>query len=333
MCASRSLCDVSLARRLTLARLALGAGASQFGAAAFADTRWPTKPLRIIVPFAPGGGADVSARVLAELFTPALGQSVIVENRPGAGSVIGVTAAARAKDGHTLLMASNSMVINALSNPQVQYDPAHSFDAIGMVSAQPLVLIVPASSRATNVHELITLAQASPGMTAGNSGNGTLAHLTSVLFAQQTGIQITPVAYKGESALLPEMIGGLVDFGFLNLPSVAPHLQSGRLRALAVSSPQPTDAVPDAPTLSALGYPDLQVQGWAALLAPKDTIAPTGLATLRNLLTQALQAESVKTRFAALRVTPFALSGQDSAQFLRDEARRYASALDLLNKT
>jgi len=321
-------------RRFFLTRLGAGTAAAFCvkSTPVLADTAWPAKTVRIIVPFAPGGGADSSARVLADLFAPTLGHSVIVENRPGAGSVVGVTAAARAKDGHTLLMASNSMVINALSNPLVDYDPVRSFDTIGMVSAQPLVLVVPASSKADTLDAFIALAKASPGMTAGNSGNGTLAHLTSILFANQTGIQITPVAYKGESALLPEMIGGLVDFGFLNLPSVAPHIQSGRLRALAVSSPQPTDAVPNAPTLRALGYPALQVQGWAALLTPKGTIPETGLVMLRKLLTQALASDRVKTRFAALHVTPFLLSGQDSLQFLQDEAERYASVLHVPGK-
>ena len=206
-------------RRALLACLAAGAALAP---RAFAATPWPSRAVRIVVPFAPGGGADSSARVLADLFSPRLGQGVIVENKPGAGSAIGVAAAAQARDGHTLLMASNSMVINPSLNPQVGYDPVRDFDAVGMVSAQPLVLVVPASADAKSLRDLIARAKASPGLTAGNSGNGTLAHLASEIFAGQAGVQITPVAYKGESALLPEMISGLVDFGFLNLPSAAP---------------------------------------------------------------------------------------------------------------
>ncbi|MBS0344431.1 MAG: tripartite tricarboxylate transporter substrate binding protein [Proteobacteria bacterium] len=294
---------------------------------AFASPAWPTKAVRIIVPFAPGGGADSSARVLADLLAPKLGQGVIVENKPGAGSAIGVMAAAQAKDGHTLLMASNSMVINPSLNPQLAYDPARDFDAIGMVSAQPLVLVVPASSPAKSIQDLIALAKSKHGLTAGNSGNGTLAHLASEIFAGQASVQVTPVAYKGESALLPEMISGLVDFGFLNLPSVAPHLKSGRLRALAVSSPQPVAELPGVHTLRSLNYPALEVQGWAALLAPKGTIPAEGLNQLEMLLAQALASDTVKARFETLNVSPFVMSRQATAKFLQDEAARYAAVI------
>ena len=313
----------ALSRRAVLAGLA----ATAFAGRAVAAAPWPSRSVRIIVPFAPGGGADSSARVLADLFAPGLGQGVIVENKPGAGSVIGVTAAAQARDGHTLLMASNSMLINASLNPQAGYDPVRDFDAIGMVSAQPLVLVVPAGSEAKSLKDLIALAKRKPGMAAGNSGNGSLAHLTSEIFAGQAGVQITPVAYKGESALLPEMISGLVDFGFLNLPSVAPHIQSGRLRALAVSSPQPAAELPGVPTLRSLGYPALEVQGWAALLAPRGTIPADGLAKLESLLAQALASDTVKSRFAAQNVAPFVMSRRATARFLQDETARYAAVI------
>ncbi|WP_225781402.1 tripartite tricarboxylate transporter substrate binding protein [Xenophilus sp. Marseille-Q4582] len=313
---------LALPRRRVLAGLA--ACAAAFSTRGFAASGWPTKAVRIIVPFAPGGGADSSARLLADLFAPALGQGVIVENKPGAGSAIGVAAAAAAKDGHTLLMASNSMVINPSLNPQLGSDPARDFDAIGMVSAQPLVLVVPAGAPAKSFQDLVAQAKAQPGMTAGNSGNGTLAHIASEIFAGQVGTQITPVAYKGESALLPEMISGLVDFGFLNLPSVAPHLQSGRLRALAVSSPQEVPELPGVPTVRALGFAALEVQGWAALLAPRGTIPAQGLARLESLLAQALQSQAARSRFALLNVSPFILSRSATTQFLQQETARYA---------
>ncbi|MBB3180849.1 tripartite tricarboxylate transporter substrate binding protein [Variovorax sp. Sphag1AA] len=317
----------NLNRRAMLALLAAGASVR-----AFAADSWPTKPVRIIVPFAPGGGADSSARVLADQFSPKLGQSVIVENKPGAGSAIGVIAAAQSKDGHTLLMASNSMVINPSLNPQIGYDPLRDFDAVGMVSAQPLVLVVPASSNIKTLQDLIAQAKAHPGeLAAGNSGNGTLAHIASEIFASETGVQITPVAYKGESALLPELISGLVAFGFLNLPSVAPHIKSGRIRALAVSSPQPVPELPNVPTLRSLKLPALEVQGWAALLAPKGSIPSEGLAKLEGLLTQALASETVKTRFASLNVSPMVMNRQATTQFLQAETTRYASVIKARN--
>ena len=289
---------------------------------------WPSRTVRIIVPFAPGGGADVSARVLAELLAPQLGQSVIVENRPGAGSALGVTAAAQSKDGHTLLMGSNSMVINPSLNPQIGYDVARDFDAVGMVSTQPLVLVVSANSPIRAMSDLVEQAKTRPGqVTAGNSGNGTLAHITSEIFASQAGIDISPVPYKGESALMPDLLGGLLTFVFLNLPSVAPHVKAGRLRALAVSAPQQVADLPGVPTLRSLNYPALEVQGWAALLAPKGTIPPEGLAKLETLLGRALASDTVKTRFAALAVAPVIMTRQATAQYLQAEASRYGNVI------
>lgn len=314
-------------RRHALMQLATAcaAGAAPFS---FAAESWPTKTVRIIVPFAPGGGADSSARVLGEILGPQLGQSVVVENKPGAGSAIGIAAALQAKDSHTLLMGSNSMVINPSLNPQIGYDVARDLEPVGMVSAQPLVLVVPATSSIKSVPDLIAQAKAKPGtLTAGNSGNGTLAHITSEIFASQTGIDTTPVPYKGESALMPDLISGLVSFGFLNLPSVVTHIRSGRLRALAVSSAQPMADLPNVPTLRSLNYPSLEVSGWAALLAPKGSIPPEGLAHLEGLLAKALASDTVKTKFAAIGVAPVVMTRQATAGFLQTEGARYAAVI------
>jgi tripartite-type tricarboxylate transporter receptor subunit TctC len=289
---------------------------------------WPTKSIRIIVPFAPGGGADVSARVLAELLAPQLGQAVIVENKPGAGSAIGVNAAAQSKDGHTLLMGSNSMVINPSFNSSIGYEVARDFDAVGMVSSQPLVLVVPTSSSIKSVSDLITQYKGKPSqLNAGNSGKGTLAHLTSEIFESETGVPLTPIPYKGESALMPDLISGQVSLGFLNLPSVAPHIKSGKLRALGISSPIPNADMPGVPTFRSLDLQSLEVQGWAALLAPKGSIPEDGLTRLEILLTQALSSEVVKNRFMALNVSPVIQSRQATAIFLRNESSRYGKII------
>lgn len=295
---------------------------------AAADGTWPTRTVRIIVPFAPGGGADVSARVLAEQLAPQLGQAVIVENKPGAGSALGVNAAAQSRDGHTLLMGSNSMVINPSFNPAIGYDVVRDFDAIGMVSAQPLVLVVPANSSIRSVQDLVTQYRGkSAQITAGNSGTGTLAHLAAEIFEAETGVAFTHVPYRGESALMPDLIGGQVSLGFLNLPSVAAHIRSGKLRALAVSSPQTAVELPGVPTFRALNYPSLEVQGWAALIAPKGTIPEEGLARLEGLLSRALASEAVKARFAALNVTPVMQTRQATKQFLQSEGMRYGAVI------
>jgi tripartite-type tricarboxylate transporter receptor subunit TctC len=289
---------------------------------------WPTKPVRIIVPFAPGGGADGSARVLAEVLAPQLGQAVIVENKPGAGSTIGVAAALQSRDGHTLLMGSNSMVVNPALNPKLTYDVARDFDAIGMVSQQPLVLVVPAESKAMTVADLVAQAKAQPGkLSAGNSGTGTLAHLTAELFAQETGTSLVSVPYKGESALMPDLISGLVSMGFLNLPSVIVHIRSGRLRALAVSSAQPVAELQNVPTFRSLKLQSLEVEGWATLVAPRGSIPPEGLARLEKLLAAALQSDAVKKRFAALSLEPFTSGREATARYLKAEGSRWGEVV------
>lgn len=313
----------ALRRRLVLA----GAAAGLVSRAASAAV-WPVRGVRIIVPFPPGGAADLTARVLAEVFSPELGQSVIVENRAGAGSAIGVTAAAQSRDGHTLLMGSNSMVINPALRPALEYDVQRDFDAVGMVTAQPLVLVVPASSTIRSVDDFIAAAKANPGkLTTGNSGYGTLAHLASELFAAGTGTVLAPVPYKGESALLPDLIGGLVSAGFLNLPSVVAQLRSGKLRALAVSSPQPVPELPDAPTFRSLNHPGLEVQGWAALLAPKGTIPVEALDRLAALLAGALASDAVRKKLTDLRVSPMPMDRAATARFLKTEGERYAAII------
>jgi tripartite-type tricarboxylate transporter receptor subunit TctC len=308
--------------------LAMAAGIAGAALPAVAAEPWPTRSIRIIVPFAPGGGADVSARVLAELLSPQLGQPVIVENRPGAGSAIGVNAAAQSRDGHTLLMGSNSMVINPSFNTAIGYDVARDFDAVGMVSAQPLVLVVPVTSSIRSVPDLIAQYKGKPAqLTAGNSGTGTLAHLAAEIFEAEAGVPLTPVPYKGESALMPDLISGQVALGFLNLPSVAPHIKAGRLRALAVSSPQPVPDLAGVPTLRSLNYPSLEVQGWAALLAPKGSIPEDGLTRLEDLLAKALASDTVKARFASLNVSPVSQTRAATSQFLRAEGARYAAII------
>lgn len=317
----------SLSRRRLL--LATSALAAIGGAAAQPAAAWPRQALRIIVPFGPGGPADLSARALGEALAPALGQGVVVENRPGGGSAVGVMAAAQARDGHTLLMGSNSMVINPILNSSLSYDVERDFDALAMVSAQPLVLVVPATSRIQSIHDLVAEAKASPpgALAAGNSGNATLAHLTAELFAMQAGVSITSVSYKGEAALMPDLIAGRVAFGFLNLPTLLPHLRAGRLRALAVSQAQEHPDLPGVAPLRSLGFAQLEVQGWAALLAPKGSIPADGLAQLEALLARSLASDAVVSRFATLGVAPVPSTRASTAQTLKAEATRWQQVI------
>jgi tripartite-type tricarboxylate transporter receptor subunit TctC len=312
--------DLGRRRALTV----LLAGVAAFGARfARAADSWPARPVRIIVPFAPGGPADGSARVLAEVMAPHLGQPIVVENRPGAGGVVGITAAAQSKDAHTLLMGSTSMVVTPSMVPNLPYDVMRDFDPIGMVSAQPLVLVVPASSPLRSVAELISAARVQPGqLTAGNSGNGTLAHLTAELFAAETGVSITSVAYRGESALMPDLLAGRVSMGFLNLPILLPQIRAGKLRALATTTREPVPELPGVQTFKALKFDNLEVQGWAALLAARG-IPEQGLARLETLLGQALASAPVRERFAAFGVTPVVSGRTKLREYMQSEADRW----------
>lgn len=315
-------------RRVLLASATAAAAFASLGLPAQAADAWPSRPLRIIVPFAPGGGADISARALAEALAPVLGQPVFVENKPGAGSAVGVALAAQSKDGHTLLMGSNSMVVNPLLRPGLGYDVERDFEAVGMVSAQPLVLVLPAAARPATVAELVAEAKAQPGrLSAGNSGNGTLAHLTSVLFELQTGTDLISVPYKGESALLPDLLSGQVALGFLNLPSVLPHLKAGRLKALAVSSPQALAELPGVPTFRSLGFPDLEVQGWAVLVAPKGSLPPAALAQLSTQLAAALGSEAVRAKLGGAGISTWVSTREAAAATLRAEGARWQKVI------
>ena len=319
-------CSFKPHRRGALVLLAGALSGIVVGTAHAADV-WPAKTVRIIVPFAAGGPADAAARILADLFAPQLGQPVVVENRPGAGSAIGVIAAAQSRDGHTLLIASNSMVINQSLNPSIGYDVARDFDAVGMVAAQPLMLVVPADSEIASFSDLISRYKGKDTLTAGNSGIGTLAHLAAEIFSAETGIPLTPVPYRGENALLPDLVSGRVSLGFINLPSVAPLVKEGKLRGLGVSSQQPVADLPNVPTFRALNHPSLEVQGWSMLVAPRGTIPAEGLARLEDLLARTLKSETVQSRFAALNQTPVAQPRDETGRFLKAEEQRYGEII------
>lgn len=315
-----------LMRRRTLAAIGLGLVSLRPVIANAADA-WPLRPVRIIVPFPPGGPADGSARVLAEAMAPQLGKPLIVENRAGGGGVVGITAAAQSKDGHTLLMGSTSMVITPSLVPNLSYDVMRDFEPIGMVSAQPLVVVVPGSSPLRSIDDLIKAARAKPGaLTAANSGNGTLSHLAAELFSSKTGVSITSVPYRGESALMPDLLSGTVSLGFLNLPITLPLVREGRLRALAVLTREAVPELPAVATMRSLGIDGLEVQGWAALLAVKG-IPEEGLARLESVLNQALGSAAVKQRFATFGVAPVVSGRAKLREYLQSEGERWGGVV------
>lgn len=286
---------------------------------------WPARPLRILVPFAAGGPADGLARMLAEQFSPKLGQPMVVENRPGAGGIIGTAAAAAANDGHTLLFGSISMtIVPHLQAQPVGYEVVRDFIPLGLVGSTPFLAVVPAASPIRDVAGLIAAARAGSRtpVTAANSGNGTLSHLAAELFNARTGARIESVTYRGEGVLMPDLLNGTVGMGFLTLSSVLPHIRAGRLRALAVAGPERLPELPEVPSFAEAGLPGLEVDGWQALFAPRMT-PPEGVARIMALLQEAMADPAVRARIAGFGVQPGTRDRAAFAALFPEEFRRW----------
>ena len=235
-------------------------------------SHWPTRFVRLIVPFPPGGGTDAVARVLTARLSEMWGQQVVIENRGGAGSNIGNEAAARAEpDGYTLLFATIALAINRYMYASLPYDPIADFAPIGVICDYPNVMIVPNASPARSVAEFIALARAKPGMTFGSSGAGTTPHLSGELFKRMAGIEMTHVPYRGTGPALNDLIPGRIDVMFNTIGATLTHVRGGQVRALAVTSAQRFPTAPELPTVAESGLPGFEVMGWYALAAPART--------------------------------------------------------------
>jgi tripartite-type tricarboxylate transporter receptor subunit TctC len=313
----------SVARRRALAAILVAV--TGLVPALAAAQAWPTKAVRVIVPFPPGGAADASARVLGEVMAKSLGQPIVVENRPGAGSIVGTQAAAQSNDGHTLLMGSTSMTILPALRHDLAYDVQRDFQPISMVSAQPLVLAVAAGSPIKTLEDVVARGKTGD-LTSGNSGNGTLSHLTTELFNLKMGTKIVSVPYKGENALVPDIVGGTIGMGFVNLPSALPLLKAGRLRAIVVTSAAPLPELPGIRTLKAAGMQEGVIEGWAALFAAKDVPA-AGVQRMEQALRQALADPAVKERFASLGVEPRPGTQAQLRDYVKTETARWGEVV------
>jgi tripartite-type tricarboxylate transporter receptor subunit TctC len=304
--------------------IALGAAAMLGPQTARAQAAWPTRPVTVIVPFAPGGAGNGSVRILAELIGPQLGQSIVVENRPGAGGITGTQAVAQSSDDHLLLMGSTTMTILPALRSDLPYDAARDLQPVGMISSQPQVFAVAANSPLKTLDDLVTKGKGKD-LTAGNAGVGTLSHLATELLNRKLGLQIMPVPYKGDALLIPDVASGNLSMGILNLPVALPLIQAGRLRALAVTSAQPVAALPGVPLLKSLGD-EFVITGWAAMLAAKNVPA-SGIERFGTLLRAALGDAGVRDRFAAFGVTPEIATPAQLRDFLRAETARWGEVV------
>jgi len=238
-----------------------------------AQQDFPSKPVRLIVPFPAGGGVDIVARSLAPHLTERWGQQAVVDNRPGAGTTLGADLAAHAApDGHNLLLTNTAHAINATLFRKLPYDPVRDFEPISLVATQPSVLVVNTALPAKSVKELIALAKSRPGqLNYASSGNGTPPHLSAAMFENLAGVSLNHVPYKGAAPALTDLLAGQVQLMFATIISVTPQLPSGRIRALAVTSPKRSAALPDVPTIAESGVAGYEATAWFMLLAPAKT--------------------------------------------------------------
>jgi tripartite-type tricarboxylate transporter receptor subunit TctC len=289
---------------------------------------WPTRPVRIIVPFAAGGPADILARLLAENLSGKLGQPVVVENRGGAGGIIGTQAAAQSNDGHTLLFGSVSMtVVPHLQAQPVAYDVARDFTPLGLVASAPFVLAVAANSPLRDVAGLVAAAKARPGaLAAGNSGRGTLSHLALELFNERAGVRIEPVSYRGEGVLMPDLVNGTVAMGFVSLSSALPLIREGRLRAIAALGEARLEALPDVPTLAEQGIAAVEVDGWQALFATP-SVPAAAADRLAALLAEALADPAIAARIRGFGLLPARRDRAAFATAFVEEYRRWGEVV------
>jgi tripartite-type tricarboxylate transporter receptor subunit TctC len=321
----------SLTRRHWLAACAALTAAP---GAAWAQSTWPNKPVRVVVPFAPGGTTDILARALAPELSQAFGQQFIVDNKPGAGGNVGSDQVAKsAADGYTLLMGTvGTHGINQSLYPKMPFDPIKDFAPITLVAGVPNVLVMnPAKAEAAgikNVADLIKYAKANPGkLNMASSGNGTSIHLSGELFKSMTGTFLVHFPYRGSGPALLDLIGGTMDLMFDNLPSAMPQIKAGKLKALAVTTAQRSAALPDVPTIAEAGpVKGFEASSWFGLLAPVGT--PVDIINrIQHESAKALGTPALKERLLSQGAIPSGITPAEFAAYIASETKKWAQVV------
>ena len=290
---------------------------------------WPARPIRVIVPFPPGGGLDFFARVLAPRLQDNLGQQIVVENRSGAGGMVGADFVAKAApDGYTLLLSSSAeLTISQHLYPKMAYDAIKDFAPVSYASHAALLFSVHPSQQARNLQELIALARANPGKLAfASAGTGGVQHLAGEILKTAAKIDIVHVPYKGAGPAVIDMVGGQVQMGFTALPSSIQHARSGKLRPIAVTSVKRSDAAPELPTFTELGYPALDLVVWYAALFPART-PPEVVAKMSAEINRAVTAADIKARLLEQGVESVGTTPDQLAKFMQSESARYGKII------
>lgn len=314
-----------LNRRELLAALAAGPLAV---AGAAAQPAFPSRPVRIIVGYTAGGAVDLIARALAQQLQASLGQPVVVENRPGAGTNVAIRALRDgAPDGHTLMLAANALAANVSLYDPPPYDLARDFAPIALVGRVPVVLAVPSNSPAQNLQQFIAGAKADPRKVSyGSPGNGSTPHLAMELFERAAGIKLTHVPYKGGTQAITDALGGHVQAVGVNALEVQPHVRSGKLRVLGVMSPQRSGIFPDVPTVAESGFAGFEASVWYGVIAPAGVPQPV-ITRLHAELQKALASDEVRQRLSSAGGEVLPGPTSQLARLLQDESGRYAKLI------
>ncbi|MCM2347566.1 MAG: tripartite tricarboxylate transporter substrate binding protein [Acidovorax soli] len=310
---------------LCAAFLGLASAAIPTGAA-LAQAAYPAKPIRLIVPFPPGGGTDMIARTVAQKLADQNKWNVIVDNRPGAGGNLGVDAAAKsAPDGYTLVMGQTSnLAINPTLYPKLPYDPIKDLVPVALVSSSPIVVAAPANSPFKTFADVVAASKGKPdALTLGYSGNGTVAHLAGELAENAAGIQLRHIPYKGAAQAMTDLVGGQIDLYMSSVPTLLGQVRNGKLKVLAITSAKRSSQLPDVPTLAESGYKGFEAVTWFGILAPAGTPAPI-VAQLNKAINAALQQPEVADKLRSEGGDVLGGSAEQFGQLLRAEVPRWA---------
>ena len=290
---------------------------------------YPTRPIRYVVPFAPGGTTDILGRIVAQRLQEAWGQPVLVENRPGAGGAVGAEMTAKAPpDGYTIMGGTISThAINPSVYAKLSYDPIKDFAPVTLLATQPNMLVVHPSLPATNVAELVKLLKANPGKYSySTSGNGTSAHLSGELFKSMTGTSIQHVPYKGSPQAIADAVSGQVSMSFDNISTAYPQAKAGKLRAIAVTTAQRSGLAPEVPTFAESGLPGYELGSWHGVFAPAGTPKDI-IAKLNAEIVRGIQSAETRQRLLALGVDAAGTSVESFAAFVRAEVPKWAKVV------
>lgn len=293
-----------------------------------AEGDYPRKPVAFVVGYQPGGSTDLAARIVARPLSAALGKAVVVENRPGAGSnIAGALVSKSVPDGYTLFVAAGALATNPSLYSSMPFDPATDLVPVIELVSLPNVIVTNPSVPASNIAELIAYAQTNPGkLTCASSNPGSTGHLSCEMFAQETGVKIVQVQYKGSSGAVADLLGGHVDVLFDQIPASLEHIRSGKLRALAIASPKRNINLPDVPTVDEAGLPRFYSDTWAAIFAPTGT-PPDVVGRLNHEIDKILAEPEVRQRLESMGMDPVGGSPEHMAHVLQNDTAKWAAVI------